>query len=332
MTDLNADNLVKLLHEMSGDELCDNCTMEIMMRVHSRVDDILSRAAMQDGAAVDDSNEWYSSVQLEEMQQPANLPQSSWHSPFAFVVGFYGENRRLPTWGEMNTLYTHPSPVNGAVEGVKGLEWEYGQKTARASVPFGEYQVDEYTETDGIGYAAIFNDSDELGEFPIIDEAIAACQADFAKRVSSCLSTLATPTPAVGFAERLAASQTDTDPEFAAALSANRSKLYLRPETLSPEPSPQSGNAVDEGMREALEPFAHLAKNIPDSFGDGEIVSINLDYTMSPDEVASIEDHPRGGKLASNRASLLVSMDGITAGHFRRAAAALSTPKQEDGK
>lgn len=98
---------------------------------------------------------------------------------------------------EAASTLTHPSPVNGAVEGVKGLEWEYGQKTARASVPFGEYQVDEYTETDGIGYAAIFNDNDELGEFPIIDEAIAACQADFAKRVSSCLSTLATPTPAV---------------------------------------------------------------------------------------------------------------------------------------
>lgn len=222
MTDLNADDLVKLLEGLEGvpagpwsahmDDLTlhverssfipDNytlalcatgdhaykltphlarCDPDTIRALVSEVQESRRRAAMQDGVAVG----W---VDIRTIGKP-------WDDGLLLVSNpEYVQNNGPENFAP---LYTHPSPVNGVMEGVKGLEWEYGQKTARASVPFGEYQVDEYTEADGIGYVAIFNDNEELGEFPIIDEAIAACQADFAKRVSSCLSTLATPTPAV---------------------------------------------------------------------------------------------------------------------------------------
>jgi len=69
--------------------------------------------------------------------------------------------------------------------------------------------------------------------------------------------------------------------------------------------------------RTALEPFERAAKNIPAAFADTDIVSIEIPYTMDKAEIEAIETHPRGGKLSSNRASLIVSMDGINVGHFR---------------
>lgn len=72
-----------------------------------------------------------------------------------------------------------------------------------------------------------------------------------------------------------------------------------------------------------LEPFAAIAYNIPSSFGDQTTVSVGIDYTLSPEQVADFQA-TTGGALRSDRATLVLSMDGTVAGHFRTAREALS--------
>jgi hypothetical protein len=72
----------------------------------------------------------------------------------------------------------------------------------------------------------------------------------------------------------------------------------------------------------ALKPFARAARNIPDERDDKDYVSATMQETLDDETVARIG-------AASNHAQLIVSIDGINAGHFRAARAIAGEPKHD---
>jgi hypothetical protein len=80
-------------------------------------------------------------------------------------------------------------------------------------------------------------------------------------------------------------------------------------------------------LTEALRPFGKLG-DIPEHFDDAVKVQAGIDYTMDAEEVESLQELS-GGALTSDRATLIVSIDGLTAGDFRRARA-LSEPEKNE--
>lgn len=83
----------------------------------------------------------------------------------------------------------------------------------------------------------------------------------------------------------------------------------------------ESAAAEISRLRDALKPFAALA-DIPERLEDNATVQAGIDYTMDAEEVDGLQ-RLSGGALTSNRATLIVSVDGLKAGDFRRARTAL---------
>jgi len=78
-------------------------------------------------------------------------------------------------------------------------------------------------------------------------------------------------------------------------------------------------------LTEALRPFGKLGGDIPQHFDDAVTVQAGIDYTMDAEEVESLQKLS-GRALTSDRATLIVSIDGLTAGDLRAARRALEEP------
>lgn len=98
-----------------------------------------------------------------------------------------------------------------------------------------------------------------------------------------------------------------------------RSEAHWRPRL-------EAAQAANTALTEALRPFGKLG-DIPEHFDDAVTVQAGIDYTMDAEEVESLQKLS-GGALTSDRATLIVSIDSLTAGDFRRARA-LSEPDKE---
>lgn len=70
---------------------------------------------------------------------------------------------------------------------IKPLEWKPQGASFLADTPMGEYAAEYYSERDGIGWSAVLGDAAHLGDFASVVEAKSACEADYEKRVLSCL-------------------------------------------------------------------------------------------------------------------------------------------------
>lgn len=88
-----------------------------------------------------------------------------------------------------------------------------------------------------------------------------------------------------------------------------------------------TAEAEARAMREALEPFARLPE-IPPRFSNADYVQMEIHYTISPEEMDNLQ-RLTGGAMRSDRASLLVSLDGVNAGDFRRARRAIGGSNAE---
>ena len=71
---------------------------------------------------------------------------------------------------------------------VKALEWNAATSFFYAKSPFGPYRVQDcwHWEDKSIAYTSIFAET-VIGDFLSLEEAKAACQADFARRVGECV-------------------------------------------------------------------------------------------------------------------------------------------------
>lgn len=72
---------------------------------------------------------------------------------------------------------------------------------------------------------------------------------------------------------------------------------------------------ADDGLREALEPFARVAANIPNEAADARTVCIEMPYR---------QDERITGPCGETPLALVISLDGVSIGDFRRARQALS--------
>lgn len=73
------------------------------------------------------------------------------------------------------------------VRRIKPLEWEQHERYSIASTPFGEYSIERYEESDGIGWQSCFQDGNIIGHYPTDLIAASACQKDFEQRVYSVI-------------------------------------------------------------------------------------------------------------------------------------------------
>ena len=73
------------------------------------------------------------------------------------------------------------------VSRIAPLVWTGHETYSIAETPFGEYIVKYYTESDGAGWEAVFQDNIEVGHFPTDLIATSACQKDFERRVYSVI-------------------------------------------------------------------------------------------------------------------------------------------------
>jgi hypothetical protein len=67
------------------------------------------------------------------------------------------------------------------------LPWVAHETYSIAETPFGEYTVRHYTESDGSGWEAVFQDNIEVGHFPTDLIATSACQKDYEQRIYSAI-------------------------------------------------------------------------------------------------------------------------------------------------
>lgn len=166
-------------------------------------------------------------------------------------------------------LASQPEQPALAAVGVKPLEWQnqYGASS------IGLYEI---VPSDGRHYLRLNRETFDKS-FGTWDEAKAACQADFERRV---LSALTTPPPSPDVAalqaenERLANERDEAvdDAKFAERIAAKREV-----------DANETTEALVAQMREALEPFADEAKQLASGIDDEECYSIprypQLGYT-----------------------------------------------------